>query len=84
MTKSELCDRNYIAILVCDDIPNQKFWDAKAEDWTSDIEKATTYHKYIDVARAIWLGPIPEDKITHRVTTCPKAIYLRLLAGENI
>lgn len=66
----------WIAILVCDNMPNQKFWDGN--DWTSDIGEAIVYPKYGDVFGTIH-KEIPEEKVTHRITSVPKCVYLRIL-----
>ena len=57
MSKS---DNNHIIILVCDNIPFQKFWNATIKDWTSNIEEATVYPTYGLVIKGIW-KEIPED-----------------------
>lgn len=69
---------NYIVVLVSDNIPNQKFWNAETKDWTSDLDRATIYPTYSAATRATWFD-IPEDKVTHRITQSPKAWYLELL-----
>lgn len=73
-------DYNWLAVLICDNIPNQKFW--TGDDWTSDIDKAKLYHEYRDVVHCIW-SEIPGDKVTARITATPKTIYVRLLNGET-
>lgn len=79
----ELCDRNYLVVLICDNIPNQKFWSKNSQDWSSNMEDGAIYYKYSEAIRTQWFE-IPEDKVTHRITICSKSIYKRLLAGEKI
>lgn len=81
---------NWIVILVCDNIPNQKFWDGK--DWTTDLEKAKIHPTYGDSARAIWYDITEEQfaqaekearkkypNIAIRITSSPIASYRKLL-----
>ncbi len=79
----EQCDRNYIVILVCNDIPNQKFWNKDTQDWTDNLDNASIDYTYGDAIGTIWKA-IPNNKVIARITSCPKAIYLRLLAREKI
>ncbi|MFA5750474.1 MAG: hypothetical protein WC895_04635 [Candidatus Shapirobacteria bacterium] len=72
----------YIIVLVCDDIPNQKFWDDVKCDWTADLESSTGFQTYGKAGQKMW--SIPVDKVTHRVTTIPFGIYERLLRGETV
>ena len=59
-------DFDWIVILVCDNIPNQKFWDGN--DWTSDLDKAKIYRRYFEAGEVIW-NQVPQDKATHRITS---------------
>lgn len=66
----------YIAILVCDDIPNQKFWNGN--DWTVDISESIIRYSYVDITKTIWFE-IPKEKITHRITSCILLNYIQLM-----
>ena len=73
-------NKNYIVILVCDNIPNQKFWNEESQDWTHNLERATVYPTYGDAGRIIW--SIPKDKISHRVTSSNKEMYELYSSGK--
>lgn len=74
---------NHIVILVCDNIPNQKFWNKEQKDWTSNIDEASIYAIYGDVAKAIW-NDIPDEKTIgypngSYITSCNIESYKALL-----
>lgn len=52
----------WIVILVCDNIPNQKFWDGK--NWTTDLKQAKVYPTYAETMRAIWKD-VPQESLEH-------------------
>ena len=74
-------NKDYIVILVCDNIPNQKFWDDNIQDWTSVFEDATIYSTYGDAGSVIW-NTIPASKVTHRITSSNKKLYELMLTGK--
>ena len=75
-----LTNLDYIVILVCDNIPNQKFWNAQTRDWTYKFEEATIYATYGASVQAIW--DIPEEKVTARVTSLNKDLYYLMLTKQ--
>jgi hypothetical protein len=66
---------------VCDNIPNQKFWNDSSKDWTSVFDDATVYSMYSDTLRVIW-QTIPDSKATHRITASNKELYELMLTGK--
>lgn len=74
-------NKDYIVILVCDNIPNQKFWNDSIKDWTSSFDEATVYPTYGASGNCIW-NIIPEDKATHRITSSNKTLYYLMLSGK--
>lgn len=70
---------DYIIILICDNIPNQKFWNGN--DWTNEINEAKLYTRYALALKDIF--SIPENKVSHRITTCPKNTYLDYLKEQS-
>lgn len=71
----------HIVILVCDNVPNQKFWNTFLKDWVLFLEEATVYKNYGAAMRCIW-KEIPDDQVSHRITSSNKELYKRLLSGE--
>jgi hypothetical protein len=74
-------EKDYIVILICDNIPNQKFWNANIADWTSKFEDATMYPTYAEATRTIW-KEIPESKVIARITSSNKELYYLMLSGK--
>jgi hypothetical protein len=74
-------NKDYIVILVCDNIPNQKFWNDSIQDWTTSFEDATVYETYGDSGRCIW-NNIPGEKVTARITSSNKTLYYLMLSGK--
>jgi hypothetical protein len=70
----------HLIVLICDNIPNQKFWDGS--DWSSDLNQAVFPLSYEKAGWIIW-KEIPEEKATHRITALPKRVYLRLLEEKG-
>lgn len=73
-------ETDYIVILVCDNIPNQKFWNESIQDWTTSFDEATVYPTYGSSAKVIW--DLPDEKVTHRVTSSNKTLYYLMLSGQ--
>jgi len=74
-------NKDYIAILVCDNVPNQKFWSSQLNDWVSNIDEASVYLEYRDVMELIW-KIIPEEKATHRITASNITLYKFFSSGK--
>lgn len=84
-------EKDWIVILVCDNIPNQKFWDGA--DWTTDLDKAKIHPTYGSTIQTIWFdisqeamdkAQIESEKkcpnIKIRITSSPIKLYRRLLS----
>ena len=73
-------EEEWIIVQICDNIPNQKFWNGS--DWINDIDSALMYISYGSALREMW--NISRDKCTHRVSVIPKTVYLNLLNPKEI
>lgn len=74
-------NKDYIVILVCANVPNQKFWNGKIKDWTSNLEEATIYPTFGDGLEAEWFD-VPEEKATHRLTLSNITLYKLFSSGK--
>lgn len=83
-------EKDWIVILVCDNIPNQKFWDGT--DWTTDLDKAKIHPTYGSTIQTIWFDIAQEvlekaqkeaevkyPNIKIRITSSPLNSYKKLL-----